>query len=298
MSTEIRCVAPVGDRCGEGAVWSAAEKAVYWTDINRFLVHRYDEAGASVRSWFFDEPVVGLSLTSESGRMLVMLASRLVWWWPASDRRQDHGFSLPGYPAVRLNDGRADPAGNLWVGSMKNNVLPDGEMGEGGPGQGILYRVAPDGTVSEWCNGLGISNTVAWSPDHATFYFGDTLRNCVWAFDYDKAAGAISNQRPHFTGCERGLPDGSAVDSAGTLWNCRFGGGCIARVGADGRLRDVVDLPVPNVTTCVFGGEDLRTLYVTSASIVSPPGYRLAGSLFSLRTEVPGLPENRVTIAV
>ncbi|MDR3495393.1 MAG: SMP-30/gluconolactonase/LRE family protein [Ancalomicrobiaceae bacterium] len=297
MSLKIRCVAPVGDRCGEGAVWSAAEKAVYWTDINRFLVHRYDEASASVRSWLFGEPVVGLSLTTDPARMAVLLASRLIWWWPATDRRQDHGFRLPGYPGVRLNDGRADPAGNLWIGTMKNNVLPDGEIGETAPGLGLLYRIAPDGGVSEWCRDLGIANTVAWSPDRATFYFGDTMQNCVWAFDYDAADGTIARRRPYFAGYERGLPDGSAVDSAGTLWNCRFGGGCIARVGAGGRLIDAVDLPVPNVTTCVFGGDDLKTLYVTSASIVSPPGYRLAGSLFALRVEVPGLPENRVMVA-
>lgn len=293
MAAEV--AAPVGDRCGEGAVWSASERAVYWTDINRFLVHRYDEDTGSVRSWLFDEPAVGLSLTEEAGRMLVILASKLVWWWPATDRRQDQGFRLEGYPRVRLNDGRCDPAGNLWVGSMKNNVLPDGELGEAGPGEGILFRIAPDGTASQWLAGIGISNTLCWSPDRTRFYFGDTMDNVVWAFDYD--AGSIANRRDHFRGWERGGPDGSAIDAAGDLWNCRFGGGCIARVGPDGTLREAVEIGVPNVTTCVFGGDDLRTLYVTSASIACPPGHRLAGSLFRLRSDIPGLPENRLRLA-
>lgn len=292
---QVRVAAPTGDKCGEGAVWSAPEAAVYWTDINRFLIHRYDEASGAVRSWLFDEPVVGLSLTDDAGRMLVILASRLIWWWPGTDQRQDHGFTLPGYPRVRLNDGRADQLGNLWVGSMKNNVLPDGELGEAGPGEGILYRIAPDGTVTEWLRGIGISNTLCWSPDHTQFYFGDTLDNLIWAFDY--AAGEISNQRPHFAGWGRGLPDGSAMDAAGDLWNCRFGGGCIARVAPDGTVRGVVEIGVPNVTTCVFGGADLRTLYVTSASIECPPGYRLAGSLFRVDTDVQGQAENRVRVA-
>jgi sugar lactone lactonase YvrE len=290
----IEVAAPTSDRCGEGAVWSAPERAVFWTDINRFLVHRFDEDSSSVRSWLFDEPVVGLSLTAEPGRMLVILASRLVWWWPATDRRQDHGFQLEGYPAVRLNDGRSDPLGNLWVGSMKNNVLPDGELGESGRGQGKLFRIAPDGEVTIWAEGIGISNTLCWSPDCKSFYFGDTLDNVIWAFDYD--AGKLGARRDFFAGWERGLPDGSAIDSAGELWNCRFSGGCIARVGPDGKLRSMVEVGVPNVTTCVLGGQDLRTLYITSASILSPPGHRLAGSLFRIRVDVPGMDENLMAL--
>jgi sugar lactone lactonase YvrE len=290
----IEVAAPTSDRCGEGAVWSAPERAVFWTDINRFLVHRFDEDSSSVRSWLFDEPVVGLSLTAEPGRMLVILASRLVWWWPATDRRQDHGFQLEGYPAVRLNDGRSDPLGNLWVGSMKNNVLPDGELGESGRGQGKLFRIAPDGEVTIWAEGIGISNTLCWSPDCKSFYFGDTLDNVIWAFDYD--AGKLGARRDFFAGWERGLPDGSTIDSAGELWNCRFSGGCIARVGPDGKLRSMVEVGVPNVTTCVLGGQDLRTLYITSASILSPPGHRLAGSLFRIRVDVPGMDENLMAL--
>ena len=292
MNVEV--AAPVGDRCGEGAVWSAADRAVWWTDINRFLVHRFDEDSASVRSWLFDEPVVGLSLTTDPGRMLVILASKLIWWWPAADRRQDHGFRLEGYPRVRLNDGRTDPMGNLWVGSMKNNVLPDGELGEPGPGEGKLFRIAPGGSVTIWAEGLGISNTLCWSPDRKTFYFGDTLDNELWAFDYD--GGQITNRRDHFRGWDRGLPDGSAIDSAGDLWNCRFGGGCIAHVGLDGALKGTVEVGVPNVTTCVFGGADLKTLYITTASIVTPPGHRLAGSLFRTRVDTPGMAENLMAV--
>src|SRR5262245_54060430 len=120
MRGEVRCMVPAGDRCGEGVVWSAEENAVYWTDINRFLIHRHDLADASTRNWLFDEPVVALALTNRSDTMLVALASKLILWQPATDARRDHGFALPGSPRVRLNDGRPDPAGNFWVGSMKN----------------------------------------------------------------------------------------------------------------------------------------------------------------------------------
>ena len=138
---QVDCVAPVGDRCGEAVVWSAAESAVYWVDVMRYLVHRLDLSSGSVQSWHFDEPVVALALTTDSNRMLVALASRLIYWWPATDIRQDHGFRLDGYPRVRLNDGRADPLGNFWLGSMKNNLDAQGELTEAVKGEG--NRVEP-----------------------------------------------------------------------------------------------------------------------------------------------------------
>ena len=295
MPDTVRCLVPSGDKCGEGAVWSAGESAVYWTDINRFLIHRYDPSSASRRSWFFDEPVVAISLTSQPDQMLVALASKLIFWWPATDARRDFGFTLPGSPRVRFNDGRADPAGNFWVGSMKNNVLPDGELGEAGPGEGVLYRVDPKGQVTEWRKGLGISNTLCWSPDGSRFYFGDTLANEIYAYDY--AEGTISHERVFQQGFNRDAPDGSAIDSDGFLWNCRFGGGCILRLAPDGTTDRIIDMPVQNITTCTFGGPDLKTLFITTASIVSPPGNRLAGSLFAIEVATPGMPENSFMIA-
>jgi sugar lactone lactonase YvrE len=295
MQDTLRCLVPSGDKCGEGAVWSADENSVYWTDINRFLIHRYDLTSGCLRSWFFDEPVVAISLTSKPDQMLVALASKLIKWWPATDRRRDFGFALPGSPRVRFNDGRTDPAGNFWVGSMKNNVLADGELGDAGPGEGLLYRVDRGGRVTEWRKDLGISNTLCWSPDRGTFYFGDTLANEIYSYDY--ADGAISNERVFHNGFGRGAPDGSAIDSAGYLWNCRFGGGCILRLAPDGSLDRVIEMPVQNITTCTFGGPDLKTLFITTASIVSPPGNRLAGSLFALDVETPGMPENAFVLA-
>ncbi len=284
------CVAPTGDRCGEGVVWSAEEAAVYWTDINRFLIHRLDTAGGGVHSWMFNEPVVALALTTRPGTMLVALGSRLLLWRPETDARQDHGFTLPGWPQVRLNDGRADPLGNFWVGSMQNNVLPDGESGESGPGHGTLFRITPNGAVTVWRENLGISNTLCWSPDRTRFYFGDTLENEVRVYDYDAATGDIANERPFLRAADAGFPDGSAIDAEGWLWNCRWDGGCILRAAPDGQAVERVAMPVRNVTTAAFGGPALKTLYVSTAHHA---GERLSGSLFRLEVDVPGLPENR-----
>jgi len=288
MNARLRCVAPVGDKCGEAATWAPDEQALYWCDVNRFLIHRLD-AEERVASWFFDEPVTALSLTEEPGVWLVALASRLILWRPADDSRRDHGFRLATWPTARLNDGRAAPNGDFWIGTMANNVGPNGEPGQAPFGHGVLKRLRPGGAVSEEKRGLGISNTVCWSPDRRTFYFGDTQQNTIWAYDYDEASGEISGERPFFAGFGRGVPDGSSIDSQGRLWNCRFGGGCVVCVAPDGRIEQVLDVPAQNVTTCAFGGGDLKTLYITTAAMETDDSDRLAGSLFAYSAEVAGL---------
>ena len=290
------CVAPTGDVCGEGVVWHAAHNAVYWSDINRFLIHCLSLADSSVRSWIFEEPVTALCLTDRDDVLEVVLGSSVILWEPGRDLRHDALFRLDGWPSVRLNEARPDPRGSLWAGSMRNNVHPDGSSGEVGGQDGILVRIDPNGRASCFREKIGISNTLAWSPDQRHFYFGDTLANVIWVYDYDASTGAISNERPFLEGFGRGYPDGSAVDSEGYLWNCRFCGNCIVRVAPDGKIDRVVEMPVKNITTCTFGGADLQTLFVSTASAEAPRGDRLAGSLFAIRTDVKGQPENRFSL--
>jgi sugar lactone lactonase YvrE len=287
------CVAPTGDWCGEGAVWHAAEKSLYWTDINRFLIHRYDSVDRSVKTWYFDEPVTAMILTDRNDTLVAVLGSRVIFWKPATDERRDHGFRHANWPQVRSNDARPDPRGSLWLGTMRNNVNPDGSPGQVGGTDGVLYRIDPDGTVTEWLKDLVISNTDTWSPDQKRFYTADTPPNQLYVFDYDAATGNISGQRPFLFGFERGRPDGSCVDSEGYLWNCRYGGRCIVRVAPDGKIDRIIEMPVSNITTCTFGGPDLTTLYVTTAAMGTMPAERLAGGLFAIETDVKGQPENR-----
>jgi sugar lactone lactonase YvrE len=294
MSFEPICVAPTGDTTGEGVVWHEAHSGVYWADINRFLVHRFTPADQCVRTWFFEEPVTALTLTDQVDTLAVVLGSRVILWEPASDSRREHGFRLEGWPQVRLNDAGADPRGSLWIGSMRNNVNADGSEGEAGGQDGILYRVDPGGRVTIFRRNIGISNTVAWSPDARRFYFGDSLANVVWVYEYDPSTGAISNERPFLDGFSRGLPDGSTVDADGYLWNCRFYGGCIVRVAPDGMVDHVIEMPVKNITNCTFGGPDRKTLYITTACTKAPGAERLAGGLYAIKSPVAGLPENKI----
>lgn len=291
------CVAPVGDQCGEAATWVPEERALYWTDVNRFLVHRFATSTGAVTTWSFSEPCVALFLTDVPGTLLLALGSRIIRWQPRNDRRQDTPFELKGWPSVRLNDGRPGPNGEIWIGSMANNVGDDGAPGNVVGEHGMLFRVTPKRFQPQLVkSGIGISNTVCFSPDRRTFYFGDTPRNIIWRYDYDPETGLISNEQPFFSGFERGLPDGSTVDAEGHLWNCRFGGGCIVRVAPDGSIDRVVDAPVTNLTTCEFGGTELDQLYVTTAAMMTDRFERLAGSLFVLNVGVAGLESPRVTL--
>lgn len=180
---------------------------------------------------------------------------------------------------------------------MANNVGGDGTSGEVTDHCGCLYRIGSDGEVMVLKRDIGISNTVCFSPDRRSFYFGDTPRNVIWRYDYHPEKGTITNETVFFEGFSRGLPDGSTVDSEGYLWNCRFGGGCIVRVSPDGRVDSVIEMPVSNITTCEFGGDDLRQLYVTTAAMMTPKFERLAGSLFSIEAPAPGLEPLRAKLA-
>jgi sugar lactone lactonase YvrE len=249
------CIAATGDKCGEGILWEAATKSIYWTDINRFLVHRYRMEDAALKTWFFSEPVTCVLATDRSNTLALVLGSGIALWEPETDRRHELLFALPGWPAVRCNDAGVDPTGALWLGTMKNNVQESGEPSEIDGRDGLLYRIDGSGGWTEWRRNLGIGNTVLWSPDNTKFYFGDSLRNEICSYEYDAASSSIQSEWSFFGGFARGLPDGSAMDVDGYLWNCRYGGSCIVRVSPEGQVDRVIEMPVANPTNCTFGGE-------------------------------------------
>jgi sugar lactone lactonase YvrE len=284
-------VVPAGDACGEGVLWDRDSQSIYWTDINRFLVHRYSLPEDTVKTWFFSEPVTCVLRTNRKGTLCLSIGSGLVLWEPAGDTPHVKLFALPGWPFVRCNDAGVDPGGRAWVGSMRNNVKEDGAPGEAGGEDGVLYRLDGTGAASECRRQLGISNTLLWSPDRTRFYFGDTLKNCIWSYEYDLATGNIRGEQPFLQGFERGSPDGSAMDTDGYVWNCRYGGGCIVRVAPDGTIDRVIEMPVIRPTNCTFGGPGGNVLYVTSASPEPGLWERFGGGLFALETDVTGVPE-------
>lgn len=287
-TARIRCLAATGDICGEGCVWHPQQNAVYWTDINRGFLHRYSFARSAVESWRFDQPVTAVVLTTHQDLLALILGGRIVLWDTRTHQETDILFRLPDWPAVRCNDARVDPAGILWFGTMQNNVRSDGTTADITLWQGALYSLVPGEETRQWQTGFGITNTLAWSPTGETMYFGDTLANRLYRGIFDPVTSRLEGCEIFFADFLRGLPDGSAMDAEGYLWNCRYGGTCIVRIAPDGSIADIIDTPVTNPTTCAFAVADGSTLLFTSAKGTASHGQPEC-SLFSLETDVRGL---------
>jgi sugar lactone lactonase YvrE len=287
-TTRIRCLAATGDVCGEGCVWHPQQNAVFWTDINRGLLHRLSLATGNVETWRFDQPVTAVVLTTQQNLLVLILAGRIIVWDTRTHQETAVLFRLSEYPAVRCNDARVDPAGVLWFGTMQNNVDSDGKAIEITEWRGALYSLAAGAEAKQWHSGFGISNTLVWSPNGETMYFADTLANCIYQGRFDPVTSRLESREIVFAGFKRGLPDGSTMDAEGHLWNCRYGGSCIVRIAPDGSITEVIETPVTNPTTCTFISPDTGTLVFTSAGNTTPSG-KPADSLFSLETSVRGL---------
>lgn len=290
---DIDCIANTGDICGEGVVWHPEEAAVYWTDINRRLLHRYVLSNASVDTWKFDQPVTAVALTQDPEQLLIVLGGRVILWNTRSCCQTTTLFQLSSWPAVRCNDARVGPDGALWLGTMQNNVRSDGGSTAITEYFGEFLYLDGSGKTKVWHTGIGITNTVAWSPAGDRLLFGDTLRNCIYVSSFDRSTSAIEPPVIFTEGFERGLPDGSAMDADGYLWNCRYGGSSIVRFGPDGLVAEIIETPVKNPTTCAFGGHDLKTLYITSATAFDADEGEYGGALFSMQVEVAGVPSYR-----
>jgi sugar lactone lactonase YvrE len=295
---EFECLVRGRDLCGESPLWDAEGRCVYWTDINGFAIRRYAMGTRVVESWKFDAPVTALTLTSEKGWLLAAVGGRLLYWSADGDRRVKFVEVEKDWPGNRLNDGASDPVGNFWVGSMRNNVAADGTELKVSGMTGSLFRIGADGEVAVMDTGFGITNTVVWSPDRSKFYCGCSARNIIWAYDYfgDGENAAVRNRRVFVEGLDAGSPDGSAMDEEGFLWNCRYGGRCILKISPAGKVVERIEMPVSNVTNCAFGGDDRRTLFVTTASM-GAEAEELAGGLFAMRTRVRGLDAGKFRLA-
>lgn len=289
----MNCIAATGDVCGEGVVWHPEEASVYWTDINRSLLHRYALRDSSIETWQFDQPVTAVTLTQDPEQLLIVLGGKIILWNTRIHKCTATIFELPSWPAVRCNDARVGPDGALWFGTMQNNVRSDGGSMPITESLGELLSLDVNGRTQIWHTDIGITNTMVWSPAGDRMFYGDTLRNLIYACEFDHSAGPISQPVTFAKDFPRGLPDGSTIDSEGYLWNCRYGGSSIVRFAPDGSVAEVVETPVKNPTTCTFGGADLRTLYITSAIAPDTSEGELGGALFSMQVEVAGLPSYR-----
>jgi sugar lactone lactonase YvrE len=257
-------------------------------------IHRFVPASGAHETWATPELPTSIGLAGDGG-FIVGLRQRVVRWRPGG-AFETFAVPEPDTPGNRLNEGVVAPDGSFWVGTMQENIGPDLAPKAMTENIGALYRIAPDGRVSELSTDrFGITNTMVWLDD-GSFVTADTLRNELYRYDYDTGTQRLSNRRL-FTTIERGLPDGSTRDAAGNVYNARVVGGAgIARITPTGEVAKVFDLPCQSPTSCAFGGPNLDTLYVTSArfgmSAEALKDNGTDGGLFALDVGAVGSPPN------
>jgi len=286
--SEVECVWPLGTVLGEGPLWSAAEQALWFVDIKGPAIHRYHPATGAQRSWPAPARVGFVALTSDGG-MLAGLKTGLHRFNPETGNFNLLHVVEPHAPNNRLNDGFVDSEGFLWFGSMDDT--------EEEP-SGALYQLGAEGCIRR-DPGYVVTNGPAESPDGRTLYHTDTLAGIIYAFDRARN-GQLSNKRVFVRiPAGSGYPDGPIVDIEGCLWTGLFGGWALQRYSPEGKLVDEIRLPCSAVTKAAFAGDDLRTLYITTAHVALSPEERkqqpLAGGLFRARISVPGLPQGIVS---
>ncbi len=271
---------------GEGAIWNFKEKKLWWVDINQGLLHVYDPATKRNETFPLGQKV-GTVVPTTKGNALVALHDG-IYRFRFSDRKTELILPNPENETTknRFNDGKCDPAGRFWVGTI------------GPKRSAALYRMDADYSIRVMKRDVGTSNGIAWSTDKKTMYYIDTGTRKVVAYDYNNRTGDISNPRDAVTiPAGFGGPDGSTGDSEGMIWVAHWGGYCVARWNPKtGELLCKVEVPAKQVTSCAFGGENLDTLFITTAREGLKEGdleqYPHSGGLFVVKPGVRGIKAN------
>lgn len=281
----VDCVLDSACALGEGPYYERDGDRLIFVDIIDRKGLILNPGSGALRRLEFPESVSAV-IPRRAGGYIATLASRVVMV-TEDGAIGDFAVGDPN-PAVRSNEARTDSRGRLWVGTMQNNIGPNREDLPITGSIGTLHRIDPDGRATKFLDKIGVSNTLVWSPDDRIMYFADTKTRRIDAYDFDAETGTMSNARTIVTDGPGG-PDGSAMDEEGCLWNARWGGGCLIRYRADGTEDRRVELPVKQPTSCVFGGADLSTLYITSARVgLQQPG-ELDGAVLAIQPGVKGL---------
>ena len=289
---EVRVAVAAPAALGEGPMWLTGEQVLWYCDIPAHRLHRFRPGDGALRSWQFHTDV-GSAAPIADGTLLLALRDGIWHFDPASDRRRRLAEAPYDATAQRFNDGKCDPRGRFWVGSMDEARRP---------GQAALYCFSA-GRLEQRQDGITISNGLAWSPDGRTMYWADTPSHAVWAFPFDPDTGAMGERRvlarfpdKPAQGLDgyRGRPDGAAVDAEGCYWVAMYEGGRVLRIAPGGELLREVRIPALCPTMPCFGGADLKTVYVTSARIHRPADelerWPDSGAVFAFDVDVPGLP--------
>ena len=280
---------------GESPLWHPVEQVLYYCDIPGRTLNRFDPRTGGLKHWTFDSNVACCAPMLDGALLLAMRDG--LWRFDTHSGERTRLIDAPYNPTTeRFNDGKCDAQGRFWVGTIYEPR---------DPALAALYCYEQS-ALTKKADGITVSNGLAWSPNGRTMYWSDTKAHSVYAFDFDPATGDLHERRtfasfaPKVAGASLdtygGRPDGAAVDVEGCYWVAMFEGQRVLRLSPKGELLRDVRLPVRCPTMPCFGGVDLRTLYITTASEGRPAAELVdqpwAGCMLSLQVDVPGLPAN------
>lgn len=283
MKTIAQPLFKLQNELGEGPLWHPIEKCLYWVDIATGDLFKSNPTLTSFDTFHFDTMIGAYGFRSDTG-LILATKEGFSLWKEGQTAPQILWNPLPPREDVRMNDGKVDPGGRFWAGSMDQDRR-----------EGALYRLDPDGSQHSILGNIGISNGIGWSPDRKTMYYTDSIQSTIFAFDYEVETGNIANQRPfiQLPEDERGIvPDGLCVDKEGCIWSAHWNGWEVIRYDPQGKPMLKIEVPSQQVTSCCFGGENLNLLFITSARIDLPvetlANQPLAGDVFVYETETQG----------
>lgn len=301
MHYSVECLVRCDNHLGEGPVWDQEQQRLYWVDSTgqRFgkpAIWCYDAHTASVRNWPLAHDVGAMALRQRGGAMLALNDGFYTFDFD-SGRIELVARITDDVSRVRLNDGKCDERGRFFAGGMDDQE----ELAICS-----LWRLDPDMSLTKVEEGITCSNAPCWSPDSRTFYFADTFTAEIRAYDYDVETGGLANRRTFASlAGSSGFADGGTVDAEGYVWNAQVIGGDLIRYAPDGTEDMRIGMPVKNITSVMFGGENLDEIFVTSMARVqhlskhdhfhveAKPQYS-AGSLFRIRgLGIKGIAERR-----
>ncbi len=273
---------------GESPVWSVPEKALYWVDITKGQVRRFHPENNSDEVFQLSQPVSALGLR-EKGGLVLALRDGFAFFDTKTEELAMINDPEADLPDNRFNDAKCDRQGRFWGGTM-SNIAWDKPSGS-------LYRLDADLSVTKVLGKVVCSNGMGWSPDDMTMYHTESFRYAVFKYDFDPETGDVSN-RAVFAEVDKStgaFPDGLTVDSEGYIWSVHNAVGRVVRYDPSGKIVAVVDVPVPRPCGCIFGGEKLDQLYITTARETMNDEdlkkFPLSGSVFVAEPDVTGIPE-------
>ncbi len=284
---EITCIVDAKAELGEATLWDPDTRVLWWVDIWKKEIHRYDPATG--KDEIFDVPeYLGCIGLRRKGGLVITMASGFYFFDPAMGKLEPIADPEADQPKTRFNDGKPDRQGRFWSGTMFEV-----------PGQpveflGALYRLDPDLSVHRMIEGVGCANGLAWSPDSKTMYFSDSYSGRIDIYDFDPATGDIENRRTFVDMAALDeIADGATVDAEGCYWVTIPFKSKVRRYDPDGKLMLTIEMPTDLPTCCEFGGKDLDILYVTTAVLKRPAehffGQKNPGGLFAVDVGVKGL---------